>query len=162
MKKLLPPVLFLLSVVAMFALHRFAPLAHASPGSWSLAGLALVVAGLGISIWHSRLFKRLQTNISTFQPPGKLVTQGMFRISRNPMYLGFALALLGCSIALGAFTPFLVWLGRGGDRSLVHRVRGRGHGNAVRPGVPRLPGEGAALAVSACLPRMPHALRTAH
>jgi protein-S-isoprenylcysteine O-methyltransferase Ste14 len=67
----------------------------------------LMVAGLGISAWHKRLFHRVGTNIDTFGEPGQFVTDGMFRVTRNPMYLGFVLALLGLSVILGSLTPLV-------------------------------------------------------
>ena len=43
----------------------------------------------------------METEINTFKPPKRLVTDGLFRYSRNPIYLGFTLALLGWAIVLG-------------------------------------------------------------
>ena len=42
------------------------------------------------------------TNVMTFEQPDVLVTQGVYRYSRNPMYLGFVVALLGSSLLMGA------------------------------------------------------------
>ncbi len=38
------------------------------------------------------LFQRIGTNVYTFEEPGELVTEGLYGISRNPMYLGLAVA----------------------------------------------------------------------
>lgn len=93
----------------MLLLHRFAPGLHWPPVPWrSWGGMATVVLGLGIAQWHARLFRRRGTNLHTFREPQQLVTEGLFRHSRNPMYLGFALAAAGLALALGAATPVLV------------------------------------------------------
>ena len=39
------------------------------------------------------------------------MTDGVFRFSRHPMYLGMALISLGAAIALGALSPFVVSVG---------------------------------------------------
>ncbi len=52
------------------------------------------------------LFKQQQTEINTFKQPKKLVTTGLFRYSRNPIYLGFSIALFGVAIVLGNFIAF--------------------------------------------------------
>ncbi|MCR6686759.1 isoprenylcysteine carboxylmethyltransferase family protein [Pseudoxanthomonas sp.] len=109
MRRLLPPLLLILAIALMLLLHRFAPGLHWPPVPWrSWGGMATVVLGLGIAQWHARLFRRRGTNLHTFREPQQLVTEGLFRHSRNPMYLGFALAAAGLALALGAATPVLV------------------------------------------------------
>ena len=37
-----------------------------------------------------------------------MVTRGVYRLSRNPMYLGFVLMLIGVALLLGTVTPYVV------------------------------------------------------
>jgi len=107
---LLPPIVLVISAAAMLLLHRLWPLAVLLPTPWNAAGLPLVAAGLAVASWHARLFRRIGTEINTFREPGQLVREGMFRFSRNPMYLGFAAALAGVALVLGSASPWLAWL----------------------------------------------------
>lgn len=109
--KLLPPHLALIGLVAMAVLRVLLPGPEVLPLAWRAVALAPVLAGLGLLFAGSARFRRLGTNIRTFDEPGVLVTDGLFRLSRNPMYLGFFLLLLGVALALGASTPLLVPLG---------------------------------------------------
>jgi protein-S-isoprenylcysteine O-methyltransferase Ste14 len=75
----------------------FLPRTHAQSVALSCIGATLIVAGLGINAWPKVLFRRAGTSVSPVQPAlaTALVTHGPYRFSRNPMYLGYALALLG-------------------------------------------------------------------
>lgn len=75
------------------------------PAPWRLTGLALLLAGIAIAQWHARLFRQLGTNINTFAEPDHLTTLGLFRRTRNPMYLGMVIALTGVALLLGAVSP---------------------------------------------------------
>lgn len=103
--RILPPRLFLLCVLAMAALWWWLPGPRIVPAPYNWGGVFLVVAGLSISVLGSRQFSRARTNILTFNDPDALVRDGLFALSRNPMYLGFALCLLGVAVALGTLTP---------------------------------------------------------
>ena len=105
--RILPPRLFLLLAVATCTVGWLLPgLRWIAPPS-SLAGAVLVVAGLGVAVAGSRTFDRAGTNIKTFDAPDVLVTHGWFARSRNPMYLGFLVALLGLAVAVGSLTALL-------------------------------------------------------
>ncbi|KQB60523.1 methyltransferase family protein [Acidovorax facilis] len=99
---LLPPVVWLVSVVCMLVLHWKSPIAVWLPQPYNWLGLALIMAGLGIANWHARLFRRLGTNINTFGEPGELTMEGLFRRTRNPMYLGMFISLFGVACVLGS------------------------------------------------------------
>ena len=73
----------------------------------TLVGAAVAALGLILTLSGARLFARVGTNIRTFNEPGVLVTDGPFRWSRNPIYLGFVVLLLGTAILLGTTTPFM-------------------------------------------------------
>ena len=111
MKKLLPPLLFLVCVVVMFLLNLLMPFSQLISFPISLAGLIVVVLGLGLSTAGSRQFKNVGTNIKTFDDPDILVIEGVFRWTRNPMYLGFLLSLVGLAIFLGSLSPVIVVVG---------------------------------------------------
>jgi protein-S-isoprenylcysteine O-methyltransferase Ste14 len=106
-----PPSVFLGAIGLMFCLHSVAPL-QALPG-WPLrlAGLGLGLGGLSLSLIGQRQFRRRGTTIETFAEPDMLVSDGLFRHSRNPIYLGLALALLGIALGFGSASPLLVWIG---------------------------------------------------
>ena len=111
MPRLLPPVLLILAMGLMLFLHRAWPGPHLPASAWRAAiGLSILATGLGVAQWHARLFHRRGTAIHTFATPQVLVTSGLFGISRNPMYLGFVLALAGLGLLLGATTPWAVVL----------------------------------------------------
>ncbi len=102
---LLPPIFLLMSVGMMLGLHSELPVAQLVPPPANWAGLALIAAGLGVANWHARLFRRVGTNINTFGEPGRLITEGLFRRTRNPMYLGMVICLVGVALTLGSISP---------------------------------------------------------
>ena len=102
MKKILPPVLFIVFIVVMVVTCWLMDSLHTVNYPYNLLGIFGVAIGLFISIKGKALFKTLGTNIMTFDNPDKLVTEGIYQYSRNPMYLGFVVALLGFTLLTGA------------------------------------------------------------
>ena len=101
MRRLIPPILFFLSVVVMMLLWFVFPLATFLSYPFNLLGILLIILGIGVAKLGSDTFERAGTNIHTFKDPDVLITEGLYKISRNPMYLGFAVALIGVAITLG-------------------------------------------------------------
>lgn len=75
------------------------------------AALALLVVGQGIGISGIVAFRRARTTLNPFKPDtaSALVTGGIYRFTRNPMYLGLLLTLMGWAAFL-ASPPALVFL----------------------------------------------------
>jgi protein-S-isoprenylcysteine O-methyltransferase Ste14 len=107
-KKILPPTYLLIAILMMVAFHWLGPLIQIVPGLWRLAGLIPLVGGISLNIIADRAFQRAKTTVKPFEASTTLITTGVFRISRHPMYLGFALILLGVAVLLGSLTPSLV------------------------------------------------------
>lgn len=110
---LIPPVVVAFTIIVMILLNQYAPLVRFWEAHTYWAGIPLIVIGLTTAQWHARLFKQIGTNIHTFGDPDILTTDGLFRISRNPMYLSFIVLLAGVGVVLGSATPFLALLGFG-------------------------------------------------
>ncbi|MDP3855556.1 isoprenylcysteine carboxylmethyltransferase family protein [Phenylobacterium sp.] len=104
--RLLPPPLVLILLVVMGALRLAWPGAILLPSPLNWLGLLPGALGVLLLLQGSGLFRRIGTNIQTFNEPGVLVTDGPFRLTRNPMYLGFLLLLIGVAVLLGAASPF--------------------------------------------------------
>jgi protein-S-isoprenylcysteine O-methyltransferase Ste14 len=111
MKKLLPTSLLLISLVVMIFLWWLFPIAQFITFPARLLGLLPLLAGLGISVLGSNKFEEVGTNVKTFDNPDVLITDGLYRFSRNPMYLGFVIALLGVFMLLGSLSTLVVVLG---------------------------------------------------
>ena len=112
-QKLLPPYLFLICCTAMIIFSLLFPDWVYLPRPWNNLGFIFLFGGLAMVRNIQNLFKQHQTEINTFKPPQKLVTTGLFRYSRNPIYLGFSIALFGVAIVLGnviAFDGFLAFI----------------------------------------------------
>jgi protein-S-isoprenylcysteine O-methyltransferase Ste14 len=106
--RVLPPVYFLLALVAMAALHYLVPIAQPISSPIRYTGIVLVVSAIALVLWAAFLFRRAGTTIKPFQESSALIASGPYRITRNPMYVGMAGALLGIAILLGSLAPFLV------------------------------------------------------
>lgn len=104
----MPPVYLLLAIVAMAMLHYLFPGRQLLNAPWRWAGLAPIVAGLGLVLWVAALFRRRQTTIKPGAVSTHLVTDGPFRVSRNPIYLGLTSILVGVALALGSLTVWLI------------------------------------------------------
>jgi protein-S-isoprenylcysteine O-methyltransferase Ste14 len=107
-RRILLPAYLLFSIVAMIALRLLLPGHRIIQFPWTLLGIAPVFAGVVLNLVADAAFKRNKTTVKPFEEPRSLITRGVYAISRNPMYLGFALVLLGIAVFMGAMTPFAV------------------------------------------------------
>ena len=107
MQKLIPPFLFLFCVLAMFSLDRFYPMQKWLTGPYNLIGVVPLLLGTFMVVSTGKRFRKVKTQIHTFKKPKKLVTNGLFQYSRNPIYLGFTIALLGIAFLLGSLTALI-------------------------------------------------------
>jgi protein-S-isoprenylcysteine O-methyltransferase Ste14 len=103
----MPPTYFLIYALLGLGLHFAVPLAKFIPFPYRLIGIALLGFGGWINVWTDNLFKKRNTTVKPYEKPSSLIADGPFRISRHPMYLGMAAALLGEAIILGSLIAFL-------------------------------------------------------
>ena len=112
--RIIAPVYFLACAAASVGLHFGMPIAALVVSPANVAGGALIAAGLGITLWAAGLFHAAGTPVRPFKQSTALVTGGVYKWTRNPMYLGLTIALLGVALllgTLGAFipVPFFIW-----------------------------------------------------
>lgn len=103
-----PPVFFLLAICAAYAVHSLLPVLQIITPPWNYSGALLIVIGVTVAAVSAGAFRRAGTPIVPFTESTTLVTGGFYRYTRNPMYLGMVIALLGIDVMLGSLTPFLV------------------------------------------------------
>ena len=102
--KIPPPLAATACALLMWGIAQYSPiLALAAPLRWGVAllvlltGAAFCVAG----VWS---FRQAHTTVNPLKPDtaSSLVRTGVYRYSRNPMYVGFALLLLAWACYLAA------------------------------------------------------------
>jgi protein-S-isoprenylcysteine O-methyltransferase Ste14 len=105
--KLLPPHYFVLALALMGGVG-YLDTNELLPGSWYLSGLVPIAFGLFLAVQGSRLFAKAGTNLIPFSESSALVTGGVFSLTRNPMYAGMVLALVGVALLLNGLWAWLV------------------------------------------------------
>jgi protein-S-isoprenylcysteine O-methyltransferase Ste14 len=107
LKKILPPTNFFISLIISVALHFTLPLLQIIKYPFNLIGILFFIIGAGLNIWADQMMKKQNTTVKPDEKPTVLIETGVFKISRNPMYLGMALLLLGAGFILGSLTSFI-------------------------------------------------------
>jgi protein-S-isoprenylcysteine O-methyltransferase Ste14 len=93
---------------AMWALNRYYPVLAVIPEGWRDYGrFVMLVSAITPAVAFYQ-FYRARTTFNPLRPESAtaLVTSGVFAWTRNPMYLGLALLLLGWAIRLGTLSSF--------------------------------------------------------
>ena len=96
-----PPIAWAIAVLAGLVLNWFIPLRFVPapvPAGW-LGALVFVLA-LALVAWAFTTMTRAGSNVPTDRPTTMVVDTGPYRFTRNPIYLGIMLALIGLAIAL--------------------------------------------------------------
>jgi len=104
----LPPVILLICIALEIGLHLYFPVVTLIPAPWTWAGAGPIVLGTGIIASPALSFRRSETTIIPFQESSSLVVSGMYRITRNPMYLGMVTILTGIAMLTGSLSPFVI------------------------------------------------------
>ncbi|MEP3276344.1 MAG: isoprenylcysteine carboxylmethyltransferase family protein [Stappiaceae bacterium] len=111
MKRVPPPLLVLLGLICMAANHYFFSFPKLVLPPYNTSGLVMFVAGILAGALGVRKFRSVKTNINPLRKPDLLVTDGIYRYSRNPMYLGQVFVIFGVAIYLGTLADIAIAAG---------------------------------------------------
>lgn len=103
-----PPLIYLGFAIAAVVLHRFLPLPWPDGilrTMLAAIGLCLICGGVALELVTVLAFRRHRTTILPHRGATSLITDGPFARSRNPIYVGNTLLLLGAGLLAG-----LAWL----------------------------------------------------
>ena len=104
----LPPLYLFAAIALMLLLHFYLPLMRIVAPPYSYMGILIIITGITLISWNALYFKKYDTPIRVFQHPTHLITDGLYRYSRNPIYLGMAIIVAGGAVTLGSIAPFFV------------------------------------------------------
>jgi protein-S-isoprenylcysteine O-methyltransferase Ste14 len=107
-RKVLPPTYLFIALMVMVILHFLVPVMKIIPSPWNMFGVIFFLAGIAINLAADKLLRIQGTTVKPFEKSSALVIHGVYRLSRNPMYLGFVSLMAGVAILFGSLTPFLI------------------------------------------------------
>lgn len=106
-----PPAVFLAALLIGLALGRIAGAPRVpvlSPDLQNLLAWLAIVAGGAVLLSAVGLFRKAGTDPKPWKPASALVTEGVYRWSRNPMYLGMALLHAGVALVFDSLVALLL------------------------------------------------------
>ena len=102
-----PPAVFLVAVLGGAAVEQFVLPLSFGLRWWGVGlGFLVFVAGVSLSMMAMQAFRKAASSPDPDHMPSKLVETGPFKRTRNPLYLGTLLMLIG--LGLGANLPWVV------------------------------------------------------
>jgi protein-S-isoprenylcysteine O-methyltransferase Ste14 len=111
MKRLIvPPLFVLLSLILIVLPHFLVPAYNIIPFPYNFAGLIICFGGFALMGKARDLFKKHNTNLA-IETSSSLVTEGPYTKTRNPMYIGMFLLLLGIAVCFANLLSMLAPLG---------------------------------------------------
>jgi len=113
-----PPIVALMFIVIAYFLGRFVPLPLVVPGILRSIGLVLTFVGFLLGIGAFMEFRKARTTLDPHGSSKQVVTSGIYRFTRNPIYLGFLLMVIGLPLNSGLYwgivmAPFYVFIMNG-------------------------------------------------
>jgi protein-S-isoprenylcysteine O-methyltransferase Ste14 len=112
-RKIIPPVYLLITLLVMWLVQRFLPVYQFIDEPLAYAGILPVFFGISMAAISAGMFKKAGTGIEPFDEATCLVTSGFYRVTRNPMYMGMFLMLMGVAFLMGnigALLPLPVFI----------------------------------------------------
>ena len=103
-----PPIVTLVFALLSFWLANYLP-KLAFNYQW-LSSLLMILIGLTVIVIGVKTFHKSDTTVNPLNPSeaSHLVTDGVFSFTRNPMYLGMVIILLGVSIYNGVYVGIII------------------------------------------------------
>ena len=106
--KIQPPLLVLIHVALAYILAWFVPLPLPVPPIIQITGFLLLILGFLLGLGALIAFKRARTTYNSHRLTAPLVTFGVYRFTRNPVYLGFLLILIGILLNSASYWGILL------------------------------------------------------
>lgn len=100
------PSWFNLFIPVSIVMHLIFPIKILVHTPMKFLGIVFILAGLILNLAATKHLRDNQTPVGFNQAPVRLVTDGPFRFSRNPIYLSGVTVLLGIAILLGSLVSF--------------------------------------------------------
>ncbi len=95
-----PPILLIVAILAGYGLQQAWALELPNWSGWSAAARALIGVGVATLIIGWVQFYRAKTNIQPHKPASNLMQSGLYRFSRNPIYVSGLLLQLGIALLM--------------------------------------------------------------
>ena len=103
----MPPVIILIAILFQIALHKLLPVMFIFEKMYWI-GIVMGFLGFFIFTGSTLLFRINKTTMIPFQDPSFLITNGIYKYTRNPMYLGMLFVQFGIAIYFGSISPFII------------------------------------------------------
>lgn len=106
--KVPPPIIMFVLVALQWLLEKFFPIVRFEGSVYDLIGASLVALGVLIALIALTQFANSRTTLNPFGKPSKFIKNGIYRYSRNPMYVALTSLLAGTSFILGAVSCIIM------------------------------------------------------
>lgn len=105
--KIKPPYISIMLLFLSWLVDYLFPQFNVIKKPYNNIGVIVFVIGLSMTFYSFYLFKKNKTPIIPGKKPTFVVIEGPYKFTRNPMYLGVSIALLGAAIYFGNLLSFL-------------------------------------------------------
>ncbi len=106
-----PPVAWAVAAAAGLVIGWLRPLPFVPAAAAPWLGVVVFVLGAALLLWASATMTRAGSNIPTSRPTIVIVDTGPYGVTRNPIYLGFTLGLVGLALGFNSLWLLLAAAG---------------------------------------------------